>query len=136
MADPLVLYLPEPPSQAGRKGWRSQWRKVRATKAATWAAAIQQATPLRDPPARVRIDLRYRLYSRRDPANLWYDAKPVLDALKASHERQDRLTWRGGLYLDRGYFLDDDLMELGSAKQKIDRANRGLTLIMTTLEAP
>lgn len=130
MIGSLTLDLPEPPAQSGRKGWRTKWRTKHDCKEAVWAAAVRQVIPFPDPPCSVRVHAHYRLHARRDPTNLYGDAKPVLDALKAEPAPNDRLRWRNGLWLGRGYFLDDDLLEFGDVDQEIDRDDRGLRLIL------
>lgn len=129
-----VLELPEPPGQSGQKGWRSQWWKVRAYKADAWAAAVQQVRPSPDPPRRVRVHLHYRLWNLREQPNLYVDAKPVLDALKQTPSSRDKLAWKNGMFLMRGYFVDDDGVEFGEVTQEVDRSNRGVTVRIEPIE--
>lgn len=129
--------LPEPPAQTGSRSsrnWRAKWRRKRDAKRKTWAAAITQLRPFRTPPERVRIHAHFRLYARRDPTNLYRDLKPVIDALKAEPAPSDTLAWKQGLFLDRGYFVDDDHVDFGDVSQEIDRDNRGLTLRLEVLD--
>jgi hypothetical protein len=126
----ITLDLPEPPRQGGGRSrhWRGQWAKINAYKRSVWLAAIQQQTPSRKPPEKARVALQYRLWARRDPSNLYADAKPLLDALKQRPASRDKLRWKAGVYLDRGYFVDDDYLEFGSVTQEVDRNNRGVTV--------
>jgi len=130
-----ILELPEPPRQGGGRSahWRGQWAKLNAYKIDAWAAAVQQVKPSPDPPARVRVSLAYRFHSRRDPPNLYVDAKVVLDTLKQVHPTRDKLRWKSGMFLMRGYFVDDDLLEYGSVSQVVDRENRGVTVTIEVL---
>ena len=132
----VVLRLPEPPAQIGGRSahWRGKWAKVDAYKRAVWQAAIQQHEPEPCPPERVRIHLDYRLYARRDPANLYADAKPLLDALKQRPSARDRLQWKSGIWLMRGYYVDDDVLEFGTVTQRVDRDDRGVTVTIEALE--
>lgn len=126
------LDLPEPPAQIGGRSrhWRGKWAKVNAYKADVWAAAVQQVKPKRNPPSKVTVHLHYRLWNRRDPANLYADAKPLLDALKQEHSTRDRLKWKNGLYRDQAYYTDDDELQFGQVTQEIDRENRGVTCVI------
>ena len=95
--------------------------------------SVSQVTPFCDPPRRVRVHLHYRLHSRRDPLNLFYDAKPVIDSLKQTPATRDRLKWKQGIWLMRGYFIDDDELVVGRVTQEVDRKHRGLTLTIEPL---
>ena len=126
----IILDLPEPPRQGGgrSKHWRGQWAKINKYKRDVWLAAIQQSDPLLTPPKAVRVALHYRLWARRDPSNLYADAKPLLDALKQRPATRDKLTWKMCVWLDRGYFVDDDHLVFGDVTQEVDRKNRGVTV--------
>lgn len=132
---PIVLELPEPPRQGGGTSmhWRGKWAKLNAYKADVWAAAIQQVKPMKDPPRIAIIHLHYRLWSRREPVNLYVDCKSLIDALKQRHPPRDRLTWKQGLFLDLGYYVDDDQLQFGNVTQEIDRKRRGVTLTIERL---
>ena len=126
----VILDLPEPPRQGGgrSKHWRGQWAKINNYKRDVWLAAIRQHEPEIDPPEAVRVGLHYRLWARRDPSNLYADAKPLIDALKQRPATRDKLTWKMCIWLDRGYFVDDDQLIFGVVDQEIDRKNRGVTV--------
>lgn len=134
MSTVVVLDLPEPPAQSGRKGWRSQWTKTKKAKRATWTAAVQQVRPFHHPPERVRIHAHFRLWAKRDQFNLAHDLKPVIDALKQEHNGRDSLDWRQGVCTELGYFVDDDEAEIGEMTQEINRDDRGVTLTIEVLD--
>ena len=132
----IVLELPEPPRQGGgrSKHWQGSWAKLNAYKRDCWQAAIQQHTPSPDPPKAVKVHLHYRLHSRRDPSNLYGDFKVVGDSLKQVPASRDRLKWKQGVWLMRGFYVDDDQLVFGNVTQEICRTNRGLTLIIEPLD--
>lgn len=130
----ITLELPEPPSpnDAPRHPMaRTRWKNK--TKARTWEAAIAQASPVKFPARNVVISSHFRLYNLRDEDNLKASLKYVLDALRLPSNREiekGQLGFKGGLFLSRGFFLDDNPREcrIEEPTQEIDRKNRGLTL--------
>lgn len=133
---PITLWLPEPPSVNKNRKQANKYSAARERnfyKAQVWAEACRQRRPRFDPPAYVRIDAELRLFSVRDTDNAWGSLKWVIDALKL---RQKRETFRHGLYIGRGYFVDDDPAHIGLVPpvQTIDRGGRGLLLTVTPCE--
>jgi hypothetical protein len=134
----IVLTLPEPPSvnRNSKQAHRySAARERNAYKAHVWTAACRQLAPFVEPPAYVRIDAELRLFGLRDRDNAWSSLKWALDALRQK-QRQSVPAYRHGLYLGRGFFIDDDDAHLGLVPptQRIERGNRGLTLTITPCE--
>lgn len=109
---------------------------ISATKSGVWVSAIQQIKPFKDPHRLVSVHAAFRLHNLRDPDNLEASVKSVLDALKLRPASRDKLKWKRGFFLDRGYLFDDDPAHVASisAEQTINRSNRGLTLFIRGLE--
>lgn len=128
----IRLTLPLPPSvntwprhglQLHRK--KNEYRKM------AWARAVTQARPLRDPPARVRVEARFYLRNLRDEDNLKGSLKWAMDALTL--KQTGSLRWRQGVYDLCGYLVDDspDCCRIGRPEQEIDRKNPRLELTIT-----
>lgn len=130
MSGHVTLDLPEPPSRnkIERLNWRAKRGTIRRYKADVWAAACEQVRPSPEPPAAAVIDAHLRLWNPRDPTNLEGDMKYVLDALKQRPATNDNLRWRDGIYIMRGYFIDDDQVTWGTVTQEVDRGRRGVTV--------
>lgn len=71
-----------------------------------WLAAIAQARPLADPPARVVLLVEVSGRKLRDDDNAAGSLKWLIDALK--QRQTGAVRWRRGLYAKRGFFVDDD----------------------------
>lgn len=130
----------------------AHWRWVWTTKRDTWVAACTEPAnvkPFKEPPRRVRIIGHFKVpYNLRDEGGLQESLKPVVDALKRKHHGGisnktgkaygDQLKWRSGLYLDRGYIIDDspDMVEYGLHTQETVPGKQygGLTLTLEVLE--
>jgi len=123
----IVLDLPEPPNMANR---RVHWSERDRWKARAWAVACSQSLPFAASPERVIVSANFRLHQLMDEDNLAARLKLVLDCLRQN--QAGKVRWRGGLFIARGYFFDDDPahMELGTVTQEVDRKNRGVTVIV------
>lgn len=111
-AGKVVLALPVPPSpndEPYRPGQATAWRTE--IKRDAFAAAVDQVSPIANPPSPVEVRALYRVPDRnhfRDEDNLVGGLKYVLDALKLPDtEGDDPLTYRDGLYLEKGWIVDD-----------------------------
>lgn len=127
------LVLPLPPSnQHSTAHGMAQVRRRNAYKRECWQAAVKQVVPSFKPPARVRVCALFNVRNLRDDDNLAASLKLVLDALKL---RQRSTRFRGGLYSERGYFVDDDPQHLALEKpaQRIDRKAPSLLLTVEPL---
>jgi hypothetical protein len=124
------LSVPEPPSPNALP--TNRWARadaIRRVKEKTWIAALSQETPFARPHRLVSAHIHFRLHQLRDEDNLKASAKHVLDALKQRPSGGDKLKWRHGLYLDRGYLFDDGPTHCAiTVSQEVDRGNRGATV--------
>ncbi|MFW6198809.1 MAG: hypothetical protein ACOC5E_03195 [Acidobacteriota bacterium] len=134
--DPIALELPLPPAVNARSSYNAGRRhqQKNAYRRSCWMAAIEQAKPVHEPPARVRIEARFYLRNLRDPDKLKGSLDWVLDALK--REQSGRLHWRQGVYLRCGFFVDDDPrhVEIAEPLQQIDRRRPRLEVVITRIE--
>ena len=124
----LELPLPDSPNRAPAHHMaRHRWK--RAYQRAAWIAAVAAAKPLRDPPPFVRVTAHMRVHIPRDDDNKHASLKFVLDALRQSQKSRK---WRGGLYSECGYFVDDDPkhLELVNVSQEVNRKDKGLMLVL------
>lgn len=132
----ITLTLPVPKTENARPTHKfDRHRRKMEFQRATWLKAASQALPLEAPPERVRISAHFVMWNRRDEDNLTGSLKWVLDALK---QRQPSEKWRRGVFLGRGYFVDDDPahLELDKPTQEMKRREPArLVLTITTEEA-
>lgn len=67
--------------------------------------------PFADPPSHVTVEAVFHFCRQpRDEDNLQAGLKWTLDALR--QRQRGNLKWRHGLWLNRGYFVDDDPQHL------------------------
>lgn len=139
----LVLKFPLPLTQNQKNriyfGSRGQYVRVKnKAKREAWQSAIGQAEPPVHPPQRVTIHAHFLVKRRRDEDKLPASLEWILDALKQKQQVQaiskTRFTREGvPLYLERGYFVDDDPKHLSLICTQDTAKGRepGLTLRIT-----
>lgn len=79
----------------------------------------------------------FRLATKpRDFENLVMSLKYVRDALKQRQPEDDPLRWREGLYVDKGFFVDDDpsRCELADVTQETGAEEPGLRVTIEPIE--
>jgi Holliday junction resolvase RusA-like endonuclease len=112
----LVFPLPLTQNQKNRIAYGSRHQYVRAknkAKRAAWQSAVGQSEPPVSPPQRVTIHAHFLVKRRRDEDKLPASLEWILDALKQKQATEEiskhRFTREGiPVYLERGYFVDDD----------------------------
>lgn len=102
----LTLPLPPSPNRWKKHPLAFQRQKDEYREAA-WLAAIQQHKPTHEPPPMVLlVATLYLARMMRDDDNLKGSMKFPLDALRRN--QTGAMRWRNGLYVEQGYFVDDD----------------------------
>ena len=128
----IHLKLPVPPSPNALPSHPMELHKVKNRyRRDAWLRAVSQHKPIMDPPEFVTVMAIFYTSQEWDEDNLSAGMKFVLDCLK--QKQTGKVAWKQGLFMDAGYFIDDDPSHMkldGIPIQAINRNDRRVEIII------